>query len=79
MARVLMFGRLADTAGWREQVVDAETLAALKAKIGADDPHLGRALDGGWVMTIVNDVLVRGDAAVCGDDEVAFLPPVGGG
>lgn len=79
MARVTMFGRLADAAGWRTRIVAADTLSALTAELSREDAGLGAALEGGSVSTIVNDVLVRGDAAVGADDEVAFLPPMSGG
>ena len=75
MARVTMLGRLADAAGWRERVVEAETLAGLRAAIGA--AHPGLALDG--VFVAVNDALVRGDVALRPSDEVAFMPPMSGG
>lgn len=79
MARVLMFGRLADLAGWRERTVPADRLSALRSAIGERQPELARALQEGSVSVIVNDVLTRGDAPVADADEVAFLPPMSGG
>lgn len=77
MARVLMFGRLADAAGWRERTIDARSIATLRAALAAEAPRLG--LDAATVTVVVNDVMVRGDAAIGDADEVAFLPPVSGG
>lgn len=79
MARVLMLGRLADAAGWREKSVRADTLTSLVAMLVADDPHLATALDARSAQVIVNDVLTRGDVAIGTQDEVAFMPPMSGG
>lgn len=79
MARVLMFGRLADVAGWRERTVAADRLSVLRSAIGERQPELARALKADTVSVIVNDVLTRGDAPVADADEVAFLPPMSGG
>jgi molybdopterin synthase sulfur carrier subunit len=80
MTRVLLFGRLADAAGWRERELEAPaTLAALRALLAADDPALGAALAGPGVMAAVDQALVRGDAPLAGAAEVAFLPPMSGG
>ena len=79
MARVLLFGRLADQAGWRDRVVEAGDLAALRAALTATDPDLGEALSGPGVQVAVDKVLVRGEAALTAATEVAFLPPMSGG
>lgn len=79
MARVTMFGRLADAAGWRERAYEADTLASLIVRIGEDAPDLARALQSPSVSVIVNDVLTRGNARLGDDDQVAFLPPMSGG
>lgn len=79
MARVLLFGRLADAAGWRERAVEAGTLAALKAGIAVDAPTLALALDQPGVTVVINDTQRRGDTAIEAGDEVAFLPPMSGG
>jgi len=76
MAKILLFGRLADLAGWREQIIDAPTLAALKARLAAD---LDDALDAPGVNVAVDLTIVRGDAALGAGSEVAFLPPMSGG
>jgi molybdopterin synthase sulfur carrier subunit len=81
MARVLLFGRLADVAGWRERMVEPSpaTLAALRALLGAEDAALGEALSGPGVQAAVDKALVRGDVALKPASEVAFLPPMSGG
>lgn len=80
MGRVLLFGRLADVAGWRERQLDLPaSLDALRAVLTADNPVLGEALAGPGVMAAVDQALVRGDAPLAGVAEVAFLPPMSGG
>jgi molybdopterin synthase sulfur carrier subunit len=81
VTRVLLFGRLADVAGWRERVMEPTpgTLAALKSQLASDDPVLGEALSGKGVQAAVDKVLVRGDIALTSASEVAFLPPMSGG
>jgi molybdopterin synthase sulfur carrier subunit len=79
--RVLLFGRLGDLAGWRERSFDPAptTLSALKALIASLDAALGEALSGPGVQAAVNRAIVRGDAALGANAEVAFLPPMSGG
>ena len=72
MARVLLFGRLADLAGWREQTIEAPTLGALKAM-------LADIVGAPGVNAAVDHAIVRGDMALCAVSEVAFLPPMSGG
>ena len=81
MVRVLLFGRLADVAGWREQVLDPAptTLAALRAHIEAAFPGLADALAAKGVQAAVNKVIVRGDVPLAAGSEVAFLPAMSGG
>lgn len=79
MARVLLFGRLADQAGWRDRRVEAPDLAALRAALAAEDARLGEALAAPGVQVAVDKVLVRGEAALGAGAEVAFLPPMSGG
>ncbi len=79
MARVLMFGALADAAGWRERTIAVATLDALKAMLAVEDETLGERLSGPGVFAVVNQDMVRGDHALEADDEVAFVPPVSGG
>lgn len=72
MAKVLLFGRLADLAGWRERAIEAPTLAALKAL-------LADIVDAPGVNAAVDHAIVRGDVSLCAASEVAFLPPMSGG
>ena len=78
MARVLLFGRLADVAGWRERTIEAASLAELRAALSADEA-LAEALDGPSVQVAVDKALVRGDVPLTETSEVAFLPPMSGG
>lgn len=79
MAQVLLFGRLADQAGWREREVEAPSLDALRAAIGLADPMLGEALAAPGVQVAVDKAIVRGETALSPASEVAFLPPMSGG
>lgn len=79
MTRVLLFGRLADLAGWRERQMEAASLDVLRSKLAEEDPALGAALLGPGVQAAVDQTLVRGDAALSAASEVAFLPPMSGG
>jgi molybdopterin synthase sulfur carrier subunit len=79
MARVLLFGRLADQAGWRDRVFEATSLTVLRGLIANGDPDLGEALGGPGVQVAVDKALVRGEAALTAVTEVAFLPPMSGG
>lgn len=79
MARVLLFGRLADLAGWRERAVEAGSLSGLRAALARTDDALGEALAGPGVQAAVDKAIVRGDATLTATSEVAFLPPMSGG
>jgi molybdopterin synthase sulfur carrier subunit len=79
MARVLLFGRLSDLAGWRERQVESPFLSALRSKLADEDPALGQALAGRGVQVALDQVIVRGDAPLSVGTEVAFLPPMSGG
>ncbi|HXA38409.1 MAG TPA: MoaD/ThiS family protein [Phenylobacterium sp.] len=79
MARVLLFGRLSDLAGWREREVESPFLSALKARLADEDAGLGEALAGPGVQVALDQVIVRGDAPLNAVTEVAFLPPMSGG
>jgi molybdopterin synthase sulfur carrier subunit len=76
---VLLFGRLADVAGWRERDFEAESVSALKAALSAEGPAVAEALSGAGVNAAVNQRIVLGDAPLTTGDEVAFLPPMSGG
>ena len=79
--RVLLFGRLGDLAGWRERSFDPAppSLAALRALLAGEDAALGVALSGKGVQAAVDKIIVRGEIALAGASEVAFLPPMSGG
>ena len=79
MARVLLFGPLRDLAGWRERRIDAGSVAALRILLAEEDADLGEAIGGPGVQVAVDQAVVRGDAALAADSEVAFLPPMSGG
>lgn len=78
MARVLLFGRLADVAGWRERAVEGGSLAELRLALG-EDAALAEALAGKGVQVAVDKVIVRGEAVLTAASEVAFMPPMSGG
>ena len=77
MARVTMLGRLADAAGWRTRVVEADTIGGLRLALETDAP--GLSLNADAVAVIVNDAVARSDMAIGPDDEVGFMPPMSGG
>ena len=79
MAKVLLFGPLRDVAGWRERVIESPFLSVLRKRLSEDDPALGEALAGRGVQVALDQVIVRGDAALNAGTEVAFLPPMSGG
>jgi molybdopterin synthase sulfur carrier subunit len=79
VARVLLFGRLADVAGWRERDIPASSLADLRGRIAAEDPALFEALQAPAVRTAVDQEMVTLDVALQPGSEVAFLPPMSGG
>lgn len=76
---MLLFGRLADIAGWRERQVEAASVAALRRALAAADARLGEALGGPGVQVALDQAILRGDAALSAGSEVAFLPPMSGG
>ena len=79
MARVLLFGRLSDVAGWRDRQIDSPFLSALRALLAEEDEGLGEALAAPGVQVALDQVIVRGDAPLNAGAEVAFLPPMSGG
>ncbi|NNC37206.1 MAG: MoaD/ThiS family protein [Acidimicrobiales bacterium] len=82
MLKVLYFGRLSDLAGRREEQFNLPeritTLSQLKMWL-RKNRHLGEALDERYIKTMVNQKLVHEDLTLNGDEEIGFLPPVGGG
>ncbi len=79
MARVLLFGRLSDIAGWRERQVESDSLAGLRALLSGEDEGLADALSAPGVQVALDQAIVRGDAVLSARSEVAFLPPMSGG
>ena len=79
MARVLLFGRLSDVAGWREREIAGGSIAEIRAFLSAEDADLGAALGSAGVQVAVDQAIVRGDRSVGPTAEVAFLPPMSGG
>ncbi len=79
MARVLLFGRFSDLAGWRDRQIEAESVSALKMLLLSEDAHLGEALNGKGVQVAVDQAIVRGEILLTARSEVAFLPPMSGG
>ena len=79
MARVLLFGRLSDVAGWRTREVDAASITALTALLSDEDADLAEALARPGVQIALDQEIVRGDAALTARSEVAYLPPMSGG
>ncbi len=79
MARVLLFGALADVAGWRERDIEAAAISHLRVRLSLDNPALGEALARPGVQVALDKALARGDAALGPHAEVAFLPPMSGG
>jgi len=79
MARVLLFGRLSDLAGWRDREIESPFLSVLRSKLAEEDADLGAALAGPGVQVALDQVIVRGDAPLNARTEVAFLPPMSGG
>ena len=76
---MLLFGALADAAGWREREVDAPAISMLRARLAADQPELAAALARPGVQVALDKAITRADAALCAASEVAFLPPMSGG
>ena len=79
MARVLLFGRFRDLAGWREREIEAACVSDLRAMLTAQDADLGAALISPGVQVAVDQAIIRGDAPLTPASEVAFLPPMSGG
>jgi sulfur-carrier protein len=79
VAKVLLFGRLSDLAGWRERDLESASIGALRALLTSEDTGLGQALAAPGVQVALDQAIVRGDAALSPGSEVAFLPPMSGG
>ena len=82
MAEILYFGRLADVTGTPEETIalpaSVETGSALRRWL-EDRKALGGALLERTVRLAVNSEIVSDSHPVRDGDEIAFMPPVGGG
>ena len=79
-ARVLAFARLRELLGFGERFVpvpDGATIDAVWAQLAAETPQLGGLRAS--TRFARNGALADGGAVVCDGDEIALLPPVGGG
>ncbi|AXE64964.1 putative molybdopterin converting factor subunit 1 [Hyphomonas polymorpha PS728] len=82
MAQLLFFGRLADIVDRPNQVLDLPAgisdTTALRAWLDARQ-SAGGALMEKTVRIAINSEIVVDPAPVSNSDEIAFMPPVGGG
>ncbi len=78
--RVIAFARVRELVGFGERVIDV-TAGATPASVWASLETAAGELVGLRASTrfAVNGALVAGDAALADGDELALLPPVGGG
>lgn len=77
--KVVLLGRLAEAAGWRERDMTAATASELRAALAQADPALGEALAHPGVRMVVDQSLAGAADDLRGAMEVAFLPVVSGG
>jgi molybdopterin synthase sulfur carrier subunit len=79
MARILLFGKLAEIAGWRRRDIvlphDVKTLSGLRAYLADAHPEIGAAS----TRAAINRHVAHLDDPVTDDDEIAFMPPMSGG
>ena len=82
MARLLYFGRLTDLTGPPAQTTslpsDVSDTASLRAWADAEFGGTGAMLES-TVRLAINNEIVEEPAPVTDGDEIAFMPPVGGG
>ena len=80
--KILYFGRLSDVAGQREETLEipngVSNLSELKDWLNIER-EMGDTLMDPSIKTMVNQKLVLTNLTLNGDEEVGFLPPVGGG
>lgn len=80
MIRVVAFARVRELLGFSERefrLDDIPTVAALRSRLESDVPELSVLRDS---TRIARNGLLVGDATALADgDEIALLPPVGGG
>lgn len=79
---VLYFGKLMDVAGCASETLDLpddiRDTGALTGWLEARN-RLDGALSAPTIRVAVNDAILAGPAPVRDGDEVAYMPPVGGG
>jgi molybdopterin converting factor subunit 1 len=78
--RVVAFARVRELLGFAQQDValsEAPTVGALRSRLEATAPGLAALRESTRVAR--NGALVNDDARLADGDEVALLPPVGGG
>ena len=82
MAKILYFGRLGDTAGMVEESIalptHVDTAGALRQWLDARFDADGLLLEPTVRIAVNNEISLDG-TAVNDDDEIALMPPVGGG
>ena len=82
MIRILFFGRLSDRFGGLDMAMalpdGVSDLAALKLWLEREFDAID-VLSEPSIRVMVNKVLVHDNPALNGDEEIGFLPPVGGG
>ena len=82
MSKLLYFGRLSDLTGISEEVLDLpseiETAGALRAWLDNRFDANGALLEPTVRIAIDNEIALDSDR-VANQDEIAFMPPVGGG
>ncbi len=80
--RVLLFGALAEAAGWREKELQSAPASVMKLReqLARDDPAAAAALRRPGVRVAIDCVLAFGDAEIpAGAEEIAFMPVMSGG
>lgn len=82
MAHILYFGRLEDVLGLKSEQRDlpGEMTSTTALRTWLDECHnAGGALLEASVRVAINNQIVADPAPVSNTDEIAFMPPVGGG
>ena len=80
MIRVVAFARVRELVGFSERefgLAEAPTVGALRARLESDVPALSSLRESTRVAR--NGQIVDDETSLAEGDEVAFLPPVGGG
>jgi molybdopterin converting factor small subunit len=75
MAKVLLFGQIAEIVGTRELYLEAGDTQSLTAALCEQYPALHKAV----FALAVNKVTIHSNTPLAENDEVALLPPYSGG